>query len=60
TAALIDPDLRIVFSTQLYNMNRFEFRSGREYALLTDNGSLLRSYRQALLDEARRMAVFSR
>ncbi|MDH3236909.1 MAG: sulfatase-like hydrolase/transferase [Deltaproteobacteria bacterium] len=60
TAALIDADLRIVFSTQLYNMNMFEFRNGKDYALVADNGPLLQRYRKALLDEAQRMSEFSR
>jgi membrane-anchored protein YejM (alkaline phosphatase superfamily) len=60
TAAVIEPDLRIVFSTQLYNMNKFEFRRGKDYDLIADHGPLFKRYRETLLDEAKRMSEFSR
>jgi membrane-anchored protein YejM (alkaline phosphatase superfamily) len=58
SAALIGADMKIVFSTALYNMNLLEFRRGKNYALVTDKGPLLRQYRRELLDETRRMSAF--
>jgi len=58
TAAMIDGDLRIVFSTEMHALSGIEIRSGRDYSLIKNNEDLLKARRQHLIDLAGEMSYF--
>lgn len=59
-AAVVGPDVRIVFSTETYNMSTFEFRRGSDYRLLDNTPEMMSSHRAELVDQAKRMSEFYR
>jgi hypothetical protein len=59
-AAVVGPDVRIVFSTETYNMSTFEFRRGSDYRLLDNTPEIMSRHRAELVDQAKRMSEFYR
>ena len=57
-AAIIDDDVRIIYSTELYNIGSFEVRRKTDYTRVDDDRQLLRQKNSLLLDVLRRMSEF--
>ena len=57
-AALVDNDFKIVYSTELYNMGKFEVHRKADYALIDNAGQLLKQKKRFLLDVLQKMSEF--
>lgn len=57
-AALVDNDLKIVYSTEMYNMGKFEVHRKADYSLIDNAGQLLRQKKGFLLDVLKKMSEF--
>jgi membrane-anchored protein YejM (alkaline phosphatase superfamily) len=60
TAALIDDEYKIVFSTELYNLTSFEVRKKEDYAVVADSKTVLKQRKPLLLDTTLKMSEFYR
>jgi len=60
TAALIDKEYKIVFSTELYNLSSFETRKKADYSLVADSKNVLKQRKSMLLDATLKMSEFYR
>jgi len=60
TAALIDNEYKIVFSTELYNLTSFETRKKADYSLVADSKNVLKQRKPILLDATLKMSEFYR
>ena len=58
TAAIIDNELKIVYSTELYNIGSFKVHKKSDYALIQDPGQLLKEKNGLLLDVLVKMSEF--
>jgi membrane-anchored protein YejM (alkaline phosphatase superfamily) len=58
TAALIDNELKIVYSTESYNIGKFEVHRKSDYSLIHDTGQLLGQKKHLLLDALKKMSEF--
>ncbi len=58
TAAMIDDQVKIVYSTELYNIDRFEIRNKGDYALVPNAREAVRQKKAYLADTFRRMSEF--
>ena len=58
TAALIDEKYKVVFSTELYNVNLFEVHNRKDYALLKNPKDAIKEEKQHLLDNFLKMSEF--
>lgn len=58
TAAMIDDQVKIVYSTELYNIDKFEVRNKRDYALVSNNKEVIKQRKPYLLDAVRKMTEF--
>ena len=57
-AAIIDNELKIVYSTELYNIGSFEVRRKTDYTLVENARQLLKQKNSLLLDVLRKMSEF--
>jgi len=57
-AAMIDDQVKIVYSTELYNIDRFEVRNKEDNALVSDNKAIIRQKKPYLFDALHRMTEF--
>ena len=57
-AAVVDNELKIVYSTELYNIGRFEVHRKADYSLIDNAGQLLRQKKGFLLDVLKKMSEF--
>ena len=60
TAALIDNEYKIVFSTELYNLTSFETRKKTDYSIVAESKNVLKQRKPMLLDATLKMAEFYR
>lgn len=60
TAAVIDEDVAIVYSTETYNLDLFEVRSRKDYAEVGNAKDVIRQKKTHLSDTFRRMTEFYR
>jgi len=58
TAAMIDDQVKIVYSTELYNIDKFEVRNKKDYALVPNARETVRQKKKALMDTFRQMSEF--
>ncbi len=58
TASMIDDKVKIIYSTELYNIDCFEVRNKLDYALVSDNKEIIRQKKPYLFDALRRMTEF--
>ncbi|GAB4489982.1 MAG: sulfatase-like hydrolase/transferase [Thermodesulfovibrionales bacterium] len=58
TAAVIDEDVAIVYSTETYNLDLFEVRSRKDYSVVGDAKDVVRMKKAHLSDTFRRMTEF--
>ncbi len=58
SAALIDEKYKVVFSTELYNVNLFEVHKRKDYALLKNTKEAIKEEKQHLLDNFLKMSEF--
>jgi hypothetical protein len=58
TASMIDNKVKIVYSTELYNIDCFEVRNKHDYTLVSDNKEIIRQKKPYLFDVLRSMTEF--
>jgi uncharacterized protein len=58
TAALIDEQYKVIFSTELYNANLFEVHNRKDYAMLGNPKDAMKQEKQHLLDNVLKMSEF--
>lgn len=58
TASMIDNQVKIIYSTELYNIDHFEVRNKQDYTLVSNNKDIVRQKKPYLLDSFRRMTEF--
>ena len=57
-AAIVDKDTEIVYSTELYNMGKFEVHRKADYCLIDNAGQLLKQKKHFLLEVLHKMSEF--
>lgn len=60
TAAIIDNEHKIIFSTELYNISSFEIRSKNDYQLVKNTREIIKQKKNLLLDVVFKMSEFYR
>jgi membrane-anchored protein YejM (alkaline phosphatase superfamily) len=58
TAAMIDSEVKIVYSTEMYNMGSFTVHKKEDYAVISDPGQVLKQKNAQLRDVLVRMSEF--
>jgi membrane-anchored protein YejM (alkaline phosphatase superfamily) len=58
TASMIDNKVKIVYSTELYNIDCFEVRNKHDYTLVSDNKEIIKQKKPYLFDVLRSMTEF--
>ena len=60
TAAIIDDEYKIIYSTEMHNMRSFEVRRKSDYSLVENPGDIMKKKKSVLLESALKMAEFYR